>query len=94
MLERKKYAASGSGTDYALNTMDQFYNDNMSSEEAIRLGVRAIEAGKRRDIYSGGKSVTVFVIDRQGVREIPQSQVLKLVQELNEPVVAKRPNAR
>ena len=94
MLERKRYAASGSGTDYALNTMDQFYAENMSAEDAIKLGVRAIEAGKRRDIYSGGKSVTVFVIDRQGVRELPQSQVQKYIQEVNEPVVAKKPNAR
>jgi len=69
-------------------------SENMNSEEAIRLGVRAIEAGKKRDIYSGGKSVTVFVVDKQGVREIPQPQVLKYIQEVNEPVTARKTNTR
>src|SRR3989344_6127934 len=71
----------------------QFYSENLGMEDAIKLGVRAIEAGKRRDIYSGGKSVTVFVVDKQGVREIPQPQVLKYIQEVNEPVAARKSNA-
>ena len=94
MLERTKYAASGSGTDYALNTLDQFYNENLTQDEAIKLGIRAIEAGKRRDIYSGGKSATVFVVERQGVRELPQALIQKLILEVNEPITTKKQTSR
>jgi proteasome beta subunit len=77
MLERKNYAVSGSGTEQALATIDLGYKEGMSEKEAIALAVKAIEAGKRRDVFSGGKGATVFVVDSKGVRQIPEDVVAK-----------------
>lgn len=76
-IERKTYAATGSGTDYALTTLDQNYSPDMTQEEGIRLAIKAIEAGKKRDIYSGGVSVTVVVVDSNGTRRLKDEEVKK-----------------
>ncbi|MBN2066923.1 MAG: proteasome subunit beta [Candidatus Diapherotrites archaeon] len=81
VLKRDKYAVSGSGTELALATLDQGYRTGMSEEEGIELAVQAIEAGKKRDIYSGGKAVAVMVIDRNGIRELEKESVKKIAQK-------------
>lgn len=79
MLERKNYAVSGSGTEQALATIDMGYKDGMNEKEATALAVKAIEAGKRRDVYSGGKGATVFIADSKGVRQLSADAVNKFV---------------
>ncbi|MEM4256918.1 MAG: proteasome subunit beta [Candidatus Diapherotrites archaeon] len=79
MLERKNYGATGSGTEQALATLDNYYKEGMNEKEAILLGIKAIEAGKRRDVFSGGKGVTVFVVDSKGVRQVPQETLTKYI---------------
>ncbi|MCR4335339.1 MAG: proteasome subunit beta [archaeon] len=82
ILERDKYAVSGSGTEQALNTLDLGYKKGMNEKEAITLAIRAIESGKRRDLYSGGVSVTAFVIDSKGVRQLSKEQAEKVSKEV------------
>lgn len=77
ILERKKYAVSGSGTELALNTLDQNFKEGMSEDEGVALAVKAVEAGKKRDIFSGGSSVAVFVIDKSGIRRLSETAVEK-----------------
>ncbi len=77
VLKREKYAVSGSGTELALATLDQNYKKGMSEEEGIALAIKAIGAGKKRDIFSGGRSVAVMVIDKKGVRELREEEVKK-----------------
>ena len=80
-LERKKYAVSGSGTELAMTTLDQNYKDEMAEEEAIGVAVKAIHAGKKRDIFSGGKSVSVMLINKDGVRELDQKAITKYTKD-------------
>jgi len=75
ILERNKYAANGSGTEMALGTLDNYYKEDMTEQEAIVLAIKAVEAGKRRDIYSGGVSVKVAVIDSKGFRYLSEEEV-------------------
>jgi proteasome beta subunit len=75
LLERKKFAVSGSGTELALSFLDQNYREGLSESEGIDLAVKAVKAAKKRDIYSGGISVTVMVIDRNGIREFRKDTV-------------------
>ena len=82
VLERNKYAVSGSGTEPALVTLDNDYKKGMSEKDAVALAVKAIEAAKKRDIYSGGIGATVYVIDVKGVREVPKERVEKIVKEM------------
>ncbi|MFH1588087.1 MAG: proteasome subunit beta [Candidatus Diapherotrites archaeon] len=74
LIEKDKYAVSGSGTYLALNTMDLNYRDNMAESEAIALAIQAVNSGKKRDIYSGGNGVTVAVIDSKGTRFLSEAE--------------------
>jgi len=81
VLERKKYAVSGSGTELALTTLDQNYRPGMSEEDGIMLAVKAVKAGTRRDIFSGGKSVTAMIVDKKGVRALDEKEVRKYLEK-------------
>jgi proteasome beta subunit len=82
MLEKKNYAITGSGTHFAMATFDKDYKENLNENEAIELVVKAVSAAKNRDIYSGGDSVTVVVIDKNGYREIDRSEVDKIIKKI------------
>ena len=73
LLERKKFAVTGSGTELAMAVLDENYNENLSTEQGIELAVRAVKASKKRDIYSGGIAVNIMIIDKNGTREIQQN---------------------
>lgn len=73
LLERKKFAVTGSGTELAMSVLDQNYTENLSTEQGIELAVRAVKASKKRDVYSGGLAVKVMVIDKSGVKELQQN---------------------
>jgi len=77
VLKRDKFAVSGSGTEPAMTTLDQNYKKGMTDEEGIALAIKAVNAGRKRDIYSGGKSVAVMVITKNGIRELAESEVQK-----------------
>jgi proteasome beta subunit len=79
LLERKKYAVTGSGTEPALTTLDLEYKTGMTQEEATDLAIKAIESGKRRDIFSGGKSVSVTIITKQGTTTLSERDVTKKI---------------
>jgi len=83
VLKRDKYAASGSGTELALATLDQNYRKDMGVEEGIKAAIKAIQAGKKRDIYSGGVSISVMVIEKKGIRELTPEEVKKYQKEDN-----------
>lgn len=82
VTEKKNYALTGSGTTFAMTTFDNEYKENMSEEEAVALAIKGVSAAKNRDIYSGGESVTVIVIDNKGYREISRSQVDKIISKI------------
>ena len=77
VLKRDKFAVSGSGTEPAMTTLDQNYKKGMTEEEGVALAIKAVNAGKKRDIYSGGKSVSVMVISKKGIRELSETEVQK-----------------
>ncbi len=80
ILERKSYAVSGSGTELALSVLDQQYKTGLTENEGIALCVKAVSAAKKRDIYSGGVSISVMVIDQNGVRQIDDAKVKKFIE--------------
>ncbi len=77
ILKRDKFAVSGSGTEPAMTTLDQNYRKGMTEEEGIAVAIKAVNAGKKRDIYSGGKSISVMVINEKGIRDLKDSEVQK-----------------
>ena len=51
----------GSGSTYAYGVLDSYYRYDMSIDEAIELGQRAIYHATHRDAYSGGWNNGIFV---------------------------------
>jgi proteasome beta subunit len=81
VLKRERYAVSGSGTEPAMTTLDQNYRKGMNEDEAIRLAVKAVNAGKKRDVFSGGKSVSVMLVNKNGVQDLGESEVAKYAEK-------------
>ncbi len=77
LLERRKFAVTGSGTELAMSVLDSNYKEGISSEEGIKLAIKAVNASKKRDIYSGGISVKVMVLDSKGSRELTEAEIQK-----------------
>lgn len=61
--------AVGSGSTFALGILDTERRDDMTEEEAIELGIRAIRHATFRDAYSGGY-IGVYVITKDGWRKV------------------------
>ena len=80
--KKKKYAVTGSGTTFAIAALDAEYKENMTEEEALALAVRAITTSKNRDIHTGGKAISVVVIDKKGFRRLKEKDVDKVAAKI------------
>jgi proteasome beta subunit len=81
-IEEKDFFSTGSGSPVALGVLEDSYRENLSSEEGIKVGIRAVKAATRRDAASGGENLTVAVIDKNGYREVPSDEVRKLAGQI------------
>ncbi len=68
MEEAKKFASTGSGSPIALGVLEDQYRENMSIEDVKELARRAIKAAIERDIGSGGRTIDIAVITKEGVK--------------------------
>jgi 20S proteasome subunit beta 5 len=69
------YFAVGSGSTYAYGVLDTEYKWDMTEEEAIELGKRAIYHATFRDAYSGGIN-NVYVVRQEGWEKVFSGDVL------------------
>lgn len=76
-----KYTSAGSGSPYVFGVLEDHYKDDLTTDEGVDLAVRAITAAKNRDSASGGM-ISVAIIDKDGFREIPESEVQKRIDNL------------
>jgi len=67
----------GSGSPYAYGVFDSGYKFDMTRDEAIDLGRRAIYHATHRDAYSGG-SVNVYLMEADGWKKISSTDVYPL----------------
>jgi proteasome beta subunit len=66
----KKYTSTGSGMTFAMGVLDNKYKEKMSKDEAINLVCDAIRSSKKRDIYTGGEKIDIYIIDKKGIENI------------------------
>ena len=78
------YTFSGSGSVTAVGVLEDGFRKNMTIDEAVELVVRAIRAARERDTYSGGKSIDVVVIKKDGMTFVPQEKVKQIVKSREE----------
>ena len=65
-LSEDDYVVTGSGMQFALGVLEQEYDAEMSLEEAITVGTRAVQSASERDTASGN-GVTIAEITDAGV---------------------------
>mmetsp|Transcript_11838 Transcript_11838/g.17376 ORF Transcript_11838/g.17376 Transcript_11838/m.17376 type:complete len:257 (+) Transcript_11838:75-845(+) len=63
-LSSSSFFSVGSGSTFALGILDQGWREDLTSEEAIALGIKAIRHATFRDAYSGGY-INVFLITKE-----------------------------
>jgi proteasome beta subunit len=71
VVQEKEFSFSGSGSELALSVLDNKYKKDLSTNDAIKLAKEAILAAKKRDIYTGGQGVKMFVITKEKIDELP-----------------------
>lgn len=64
----------GSGSTYAYGVLDSHYRKDLTAEEAIELGRRAIYHATHRDAYSGGV-INVYHVQEQGWVKVRSSRL-------------------
>jgi 20S proteasome subunit beta 5 len=67
-IEGSQFAV-GSGASFALGILDTERREEMTEEEAVALGIKAVRHATFRDAYSGG-FINVFVITKDGWRKV------------------------
>ena len=66
--EERKFFGTGSGSPIALGVIEDKYKDGLSVDEGIKIAVSAIKAAVERDIASGGRSIDVLAITKDGMK--------------------------
>ena len=82
IMPKDNYAITGSGTTFAMTTLDKEYKANMTQKEAIELAVKAVRSATNRDIYSGGDNVTIVVFDKAGYEVVDPIEIEKIVKKV------------
>lgn len=77
-----EYAFSGSGSVIALGVLENGYKKDMSTEDGVNLLLRSIKAARERDVYTGGKSMHVAVITKDGINWIKDEQIKGIIAKL------------
>lgn len=80
--KQSDYTADGSGFELVYGLLEQEYKEGLSEEDGIKLAIKSISIAKKRDIFTGGKSILVMVVDQSGVKKIPQDKVKRYIEEL------------
>ena len=74
---KDNYYSTGSGSPFVYGVLEAEFKENMLVEDAIKLVVKAVKAAIQRDIASGGKTIEVAVIDKNGFRKISEREMKK-----------------
>lgn len=69
--------AVGSGSTFALGILDTELRQNMTVDEAIALGIKAIRHATFRDAYSGG-FINVYLITNEGWKKVYTEDIARL----------------
>ncbi len=73
--EEKKFFSTGSGSPMALGVLENRYKEGIAISEGVKLAVAAIKAAIERDIGSGGKSIDVATITKDGFKLLDQEKI-------------------
>ena len=71
----QKIAFEGSGSPIALGVLEAGYKEGMTVKEALPLAIKAINAAKERDVYSGGRMMDTMVLSKSGIKFLTEDEI-------------------
>ena len=74
IIETDDYVSSGSGSVMAYGVLETLFKKGLNVDEALKLGVKAINAAVQRDIASGN-GVDVVTVTKEGVRKVLTKEI-------------------
>ncbi len=74
VTEQDEYHSDGSGSVFALGVLESSYNKDISIDEGIKLGLKALNAALQRDIASGS-GYDIITITKDGVKKVLEKEV-------------------
>ncbi|AMK14174.1 proteasome beta subunit [methanogenic archaeon mixed culture ISO4-G1] len=75
------YTSSGSGSVFALGSLEASYKPNMTKDEGINCAITALNSSRRRDNYSGD-GFLVSYIGPKGYEEISREEIISRCEKL------------
>lgn len=75
--EVDRFTSVGSGQEFAIGYLEEQFKEALPAEKLVELAIKAVKTAKKRDIASGGKSVTVIIINKDGVKQLTPKEVEK-----------------
>lgn len=74
LTEIDEYISSGSGSVFVYGVMESQFKKNMSTDEGIKLAVKAINSSIQRDNASGN-GIDVTVINKEGCKRVLEKEL-------------------
>ncbi|MCH8907524.1 MAG: hypothetical protein IH840_10580 [Candidatus Heimdallarchaeota archaeon] len=68
------YVSDGSGSVFAYGTLEVLFKKGLTTEEGVKLAVRAINSALQRDTATGN-GIDVIVIDSKGIRKVVEKEL-------------------
>jgi proteasome beta subunit len=74
VTEVDDYTSSGSGSVMAYGVLETLYKENLTVNEAVEIGKKAINAAVQRDVASGN-GIDIIAISKEGVKRVLTKEV-------------------
>ncbi|MFW5902592.1 MAG: archaeal proteasome endopeptidase complex subunit beta [archaeon] len=79
----KKAVASGSGSPIAYGVLENYYDEENTTEENLKIAIKAIHAAKERDSMSGGRQIHLMKITDKGSKKYTEEEIEELKKDIN-----------
>lgn len=76
---RDKFFSTGSGSPFVYGVLEAEYKEDMSEDDSVKLAIKSVKCAMERDIASGGKEISVAIINKNGYKELSQQDIKKFM---------------
>lgn len=73
--------STGSGSPYAYGVLEDSFKKDMSINETVKVGVRALQAALNRDAMTGN-GIDVIRITKEGAKKLSEEEVDKIIKSI------------
>jgi proteasome beta subunit len=75
------YITTGSGSPYVYGILEDYYKENMTSNDGIDLAIRGVFTAMKRDAASGN-GIDVVLIEKKGYEEVPMEKIEQRIKKM------------